>query len=82
MEEFSSVQDSVRDKWWTRSLPDADDDREGGGGNGFPNSLPNSRNNLSRPGCICLAIMGKLASNSPNDFITCLGGVPIEVPFP
>lgn len=44
--------------------------REGGGGRGFPSSLPNSLNSLSRPGCICLAIMGKLFSRSPNDFIS------------
>lgn len=81
MEEVSSVQDSVRERLWMRSLPDADGDREGGGGKGFPSSFPNSRNNLSNPGCICLAIMGKFASNSPNVLISCLGGVPIEVPF-
>lgn len=58
MEELSSVQDSARDNLWADSLPDADGDREGGGGNGLPSSFPNSLNNRSRPGCICLAIIG------------------------
>jgi hypothetical protein len=33
--------------------------RDGVEGNGFSSSLPNSLNSLSRPGCICRAIIGK-----------------------
>jgi hypothetical protein len=51
-----------------------DGERDGGGGSGFPNSFPNSRNSLSSPGCICLAIIGKCASSSLNVLISFFGG--------
>jgi hypothetical protein len=81
MEELSSARDSARVNRLPLSLPDADGEREGGGGSGFPSSFPNSLNNLSSPGCICLAIIGKLASSSPKDLISCFGGETVDSPL-
>ena len=63
--------------------------RVGVGGSGFSSSLPNSRNNLSKPGCICRAIMGKWFRRSLKDLTSFLRGIaelgpavdPPAVPF-
>lgn len=57
-------------------------DREGGGGSGLPSSFPNSLNSLSNPGCICLAITGKLFKRSLNVWISFFFGcsAPSAVP--
>lgn len=70
-------------------LPDNDDPEDlreildeglaGVGGNGFSNSLPNSLKTLSNPGCICLAIIGKLLSRSLNDLMSFFRGMPEEL---
>jgi hypothetical protein len=49
--------------------------RDGVGGSGFSNSLPNSLNSLSRPGCIWRAIMGKWLRRSLNDLTSFLRGI-------
>lgn len=59
-----------------RELWDERRDRvEGVGGRGFSSSLLNSLNSLSRPGCICRAIMGKWFSKSPKDLTSFLRGI-------
>ena len=49
-------------------------DRDGIDGSGFSNSLPNSLNSLSSPGCICRAIIGKWFSKSLNDLTSFFRG--------
>jgi hypothetical protein len=56
-------------------MEDRRDLRAGVGGNGFSSSLPNSLNSLSRPGCICRAIMGKWFRRSLNDLTSFLRGI-------
>jgi hypothetical protein len=48
---------------------------EGVGGSGFSSSLPNSLNNLSRPGCICRAIIGKWLRRSLKDLTSFFRGI-------
>ena len=72
MEPVSSKSDPSRNRKFSPSSGTGD--RDGGGGRGFPSSFPNSLNSLSNPGCICLAIIGKWASNSPKVLISFFGG--------
>lgn len=61
-----------------RLLELSDDCRElcdGVGGSGFSISFLNSVNNLSSPGCIWRAIMGKWFSSSPNDLTSFFRGI-------
>jgi len=50
-------------------------------GSGFSNSLPNSLNSLSSPGCICRAIIGKWFSKSLNDLTSFFRGKEDIDPF-
>lgn len=49
--------------------------RDGVGGSGFSSSFPNSLNSLSRPGCICRAIIGKWFRRSLKDLTSFLRGI-------
>lgn len=55
-----------------------DDRRElwdGVAGSGFSSSFPNSLNSLSKPGCICRAIIGKWLSRSLKDLTSFFRGI-------
>ena len=53
---------------------------EGGGGKGFSKTVWNSLNSRSSPGCICLAIIGKLLRRSLKVLISFLRGEGFELP--
>jgi len=53
---------------------------DGVAGKGFSNSLPNSLNSLSRPGCIWRAIMGKWFNRSLNDLTSYFRGIDEPAP--
>lgn len=51
-----------------------DDEGEGSVGRGFSSSLSKSLKRRAKPGCICLAIMGKLLRRSLKDLISFFRG--------
>jgi len=53
-------------------------DEGGRAGNGLSNSLVSSRNSRSNPGCICLAIIGKLLRSSEKDLTSFFFGNAVE----
>jgi hypothetical protein len=52
---------------------------EGGGGRGLSNTVLNSLKRRSSPGCICLAIMGKLFNKSLKVLMSFFGRVLLDV---
>ena len=58
---------------------------DGGGGNGRSKAWVYSLNNLSKPGLICLAMIGKLVSRSPKNLMSFFRGLSLdselEAPF-
>jgi hypothetical protein len=51
---------------------------DGGGGRGLSKTILNSLNSFSRPGCICLAIIGKLFNRSLKDLMSFFLGNIVE----
>lgn len=56
-------------------IEDRRDPCEGVGGSGFSSSFPNSLNSLSKPGCICRAIIGKWFRRSLKDLTSFFRGI-------